>query len=59
MRLRKAAELIADSAKPIPVEQAEARDAIWTPDKDAEGDAPAAEGKPESETPDKLWTPGP
>jgi hypothetical protein len=32
--------------KPIPLEQAEARDAIWTPDKESE---PA-------ET--KLWTPG-
>jgi trigger factor len=59
VRLRKAAELIADSAKPIPVEQAEARDAIWTPDKDAEGDSPSSEGEGESKAPDKLWTPGP
>ena len=45
VRLRKAAELIADSAKPIPVEQAEARDAIWTPDKDAEGDGAGRRGR--------------
>jgi hypothetical protein len=32
--------------KPIPVEVAAARDAIWTPDKE----------KPDRET--KLWTPG-
>ena len=34
VRLRKAAELIADAAKPIPLEQAEAREKIWTPDKE-------------------------
>ncbi len=59
VRLRKAADLIADSAEPIPVAQAEARDAIWTPDKDAESESAAAEGETEGETPDKLWTPGP
>ena len=59
VRLRKAAELIADSAKPIPVSQAEARDAIWTPEK-GEPEA-AAEGGEETEgdAPGKLWTPGP
>jgi hypothetical protein len=50
VRLRKAAELIADSAKPIPMAQAEAREEIWTPDKDDD-----AEGSGES---GKLWTPG-
>jgi trigger factor len=50
VRLRKAAELIADSAKPIPVAQAEARDAIWTPEK--------GEDDSEAEPPEKLWTPG-
>jgi trigger factor len=59
VRLRKAAELIADAAKPIPVAQADAREAIWTPEKGEEGDASSAEGEPESETPGKLWTPGP
>ena len=42
VRLRKAAELIAEQAKPIPKAQADAREAIWTPDKEPEGeDAPA------------------
>ena len=59
VRLRKAAELIADSAKPIPVEQAEAREAIWTPEKD-EPEAPDEGGaEAEAESPGKLWTPGP
>ena len=39
--MRRAADAIAESAKPIPVEQAEAREQIWTPDK---GEAAAPEG---------------
>jgi trigger factor len=51
VRLRKAADLVVDAAKPIPAEQAAARDAIWTPDKErAEGGAEDAPGK--------IWTPG-
>ena len=46
LRLRAALDRVAADVKPIPIEQAEARDAIWTPDKE----------KPETET--KLWTPG-
>ncbi len=47
LRLRKAAELIAGSARPIPQEQAVAREKLWTPEKEkAEG----GEGG--------LWTPG-
>ena len=46
LRLRAALDRIAAEVKPIPIEQAEAREAIWTPDKE----------KPEQET--KLWTPG-
>ena len=42
---RKAIELVADSAKPIPLEQAEAREKIWTPEK-------------EREEAGSLWTPG-
>src|SRR2546423_1286532 len=34
LRLRKAAELIAGSAKPIPQEQAVAREKLWTPEKE-------------------------
>jgi trigger factor len=45
IRARKAIELVADSAKPIPLEQAQAREQIWTPEKERE----AAGG---------LWTPG-
>ena len=46
LRLRGAAELIAEAAKPIPQEQAAARDKLWTPEKE----------KPEGEG--SLWTPG-
>ena len=56
VRLRKAAELIAEQAKPIPRAQAEARDAIWTPDK--EGPAEDEPTIPAGEEPGKLWTPG-
>jgi trigger factor len=45
LRLRKAADVIAESAKPIPMEQAEARERLWTPEK---------ERGPEG----GLWTPG-
>ncbi|MGH2975356.1 MAG: trigger factor [Solirubrobacterales bacterium] len=44
--VRKAIDLIAESAVPIPLEQAEAREKIWTPEKEQ------AEEKAE------LWTPG-
>jgi trigger factor len=44
--VRKAIDLVADSAKPIPLEQAEAREKIWTPEKE------------EEEKPSELWTPG-
>jgi trigger factor len=44
LKARKAIELVADAAKPIPLEQAEAREQIWTPEK---------EKKEKSE----LWTP--
>jgi trigger factor len=34
IRFRKAIDLVADAAKPIPLEQAEAREKIWTPEKE-------------------------
>jgi trigger factor len=34
IRARKAIELVAESAQPIPLEQAEAREQIWTPEKE-------------------------
>ncbi len=46
LRLRAALDRLATDVTPISVEQAAARDAIWTPDKE----------KPAGET--KLWTPG-
>jgi len=36
IRARKAIELVAESAVPIPLEQAEAREQIWTPEKERE-----------------------
>jgi trigger factor len=45
IRARKAIDLVAEAAKPIAMEQAEAREKLWTPEKERE----AAGG---------LWTPG-
>jgi trigger factor len=44
--MRKAVDLLVESAKPIPVEQAKARDKLWTPGKEAE------------EKSSEIWTPG-
>jgi trigger factor len=45
---RKAIDVVADSAKPISVDQAKAREKLWTPEKGAEG----------GDKPSELWTPG-
>ena len=45
--MRKAVDLIVEHAKAIPVAQAKAREDLWTPEKEAKGEAPK-----------KLWTPG-
>jgi trigger factor len=45
IRARKAIDLVTEAAVPISLEQAEAREQIWTPDK-------------EKEEPGELWTPG-
>lgn len=45
IQVRKAIDVVADSATPIPLEQAEAREKIWTPEKEKE------------EKPSELWTP--
>jgi trigger factor len=45
LRMRQALELIAEQAKPIPLSQAQAREEIWTPEK-------------EREEKGALWTPG-
>jgi trigger factor len=44
--MRKAVDLLAEHAKPIPIEQQEARDKLWTPEKGA------------AEKKSQLWTPG-
>jgi trigger factor len=43
--MRRALELVAEQANPIPLEQAQAREEIWTPEKEREEKA-------------ELWTPG-
>jgi trigger factor len=44
--MRKALDLLAESAKPIPAEQAKAKEQLWTPEKEAK------------EKSGQLWTPG-
>jgi trigger factor len=44
--MRKAVDLIVEHAKPIPAEQAQARDKLWTPDKEKD------------EQSGQIWTPG-
>jgi trigger factor len=58
VRLRKAADVVVERAKPIPLEQAAAREAIWTPEK-AEQEQAEAEGESQaSQKSGELWTPG-
>ncbi|MEA2363156.1 MAG: trigger factor [Thermoleophilaceae bacterium] len=45
--MRKAVDLLVESAKPIPVEQAAARDKLWTPEKEKEERGTG-----------QIWTPG-
>lgn len=54
---RKAVDLVAERAKPIPLERAQAREKLWSPDKGPAGDPPKDEEKA-SAAPGKLWTPG-
>ncbi len=44
--MRKAVDLLVEHAKPIPVEQAEAREKLWTPEKE------------QKEKSGRIWTPG-
>ncbi len=44
--MRKAVDLLVESAKPVAADRAEARDRLWTPEKERE------------ERPTELWTPG-
>jgi trigger factor len=59
---RQASDLIAAEAKPIPLEQAQAREKLWTPEKDeqaAHGADPAdpSHAAPAAAAPGQLWTP--
>ena len=49
LRLQKALDIVVDNAKEITPEQAEAREKLWTPEKESEG----AAAKPTT-----IWTPG-
>jgi trigger factor len=63
---RQALDLIVEHALPIPVEQAIAREKLWTPDKDARHEreragataTAAGEAAGEGGSPGGLWTPG-
>ena len=44
--MRKAVDLLVENAEPIPVEQAKARDKLWTPGKEEKGER------------QEIWTPG-
>jgi trigger factor len=46
--MRKAVDLLVETAKPIPAEQAAAREKLWTPEKD----------RGEAEGAGRIWTPG-
>jgi trigger factor len=48
LRIRKTIDLLAESAEPIPIAQAEARERLWTPDKERQSEQEGA----------GLWTPG-
>ena len=52
---RQAVDLVAREAKPIPVEQARARDKLWTPGKEEPAHAASEGARPEA---GELWTPG-
>jgi trigger factor len=49
LRMQKALDIAVDNAKEISPEQAEAREKLWTPEKESEGAAA---------NPPKIWTPG-
>lgn len=48
---RQAVELIVEHSKPIPLEQAQAREKLWTPQDDLQ------EGEEQQAAPARLWTP--
>jgi len=52
---RKAVDLVAGEARPIPVEQARARDKLWTPGKEEAAETTTEPAGPRA---GELWTPG-
>ena len=54
---RKAVDLVAERATPIPIERAQAREKLWSPGKGPAAEAAGPEGQ-EPATSGKLWTPG-
>jgi trigger factor len=55
---QQAIDLISSSAKPIPLAQAEAREKLWTPEKEAEERQTAQTGTTAADKePSRLWTP--
>jgi trigger factor len=55
---RQALERLVAEAKPISVQQAKARDALWTPDKGNDPGGNPIQGKPAGAAGGQLWTPG-
>ena len=55
LRLKQAVEVLTATATPIPMQQAEPRERLWTPD-DARREQAETAGKPAAAG--KLWTPG-
>lgn len=61
IRIRKALDIVVQSAKPIPMAQAKAREDLWTPDKaveDAEDRIGEGAGGAAGASAAGLWTPG-
>jgi trigger factor len=55
---RQAMNLIAETAKPIPIEQAQAREQLWTPEKERAREAGGSEqGRDALQEAGGLWTP--
>ncbi len=54
LRINKAADLVVDSAEPIAMDRAEAREKLWTPEGAGAGEGESGSGSGTSE----LWTPG-
>jgi trigger factor len=55
---RKAVEFLVSEAKPISVEQAKARQKLWTPGKEPEATTASGTGSGSGSAAGKLWTPG-